>query len=923
VKALALVLVTILVAGLVAGTAAAGPRTQARWQLGDRAPHAGMPFELILAVGGLEETPAVAQPKLEIPGAKVTPLGAEPHQSSMSIVVNGRQMGDAGVTWAFHWRVEVASAGSLRIPAVTVTQGKTSATADAANVDVDAVPTTDAMKLDLQLPNRTVFVGETLDTKLVWLFRAKPQGQDFTLPLAGLDAFTVTQPPVPDQNRAIPFDINGKKLEFPYDADAVEVGGQKWTRITIHMFVVPRVTGKVEIPPTTVAANLPYGQPDIFGRYDSKMLRASDVAKTLEVKPLPETDRPASFAGAVGTQFSMKVEASRSVVQQGEPVELTITVKSDQRLDTLALGKLDTPDRLPKDKFTVPADPPTGELAEDGKTKTFKVTATVTGAATEIPALAFAYFDPAKNIYQTIHSDPIALSVKGGTVIGTNDVVALAPKPGAAKPNITAGDDDALVGAELALSASSDTDKQPLSGAMLAILLVLLYAVPLGVFALRRWQHRTRDQREDAAEVKAARKKVDAELARADKEPARDTAGAVTAALRGLSRALERESVDDDGLLARLETESFSRTAKDAPLPAELRQRAKELADRWVREARRTPSVKSSKASPVAALVLIAFAASATRASADPGSTAPAIAADKTAADQHTAPAATTHAGAPAPVAAMPVAASPIAAMPVAASPTTTAIAAPVATKPIATTGDALATGRDAYQLALGVTDASARKAAFTRAAIALGEAAQVTPDRPELLADWGNAALGAGDIGSATLAYRRALAIDPGNSRAKQNLGWLRNRESPTLRPASGGAADTLFFFRDWSRGGRLVVGGLAFACAVLLLVPWSGRRRRGLAMLAILPAIVWLAMVLSVLLEDRHAHDAVVMDAVVLRAADSAGAPAVLGQPLPRGTEVTIVESRDTWAKLRIANGTLGWVPAGAIEAIILPEP
>ena len=849
-------LVALLVVAL-AGTAVAGPQ-QARWQLGDREPHAGMPFEIILAVGGLEETPAVAPPKLEIPGAKVTPLGGEPHQSSMSIVVNGRQMGDVGVTWAFHWRVEVANAGTLHIPALTVSQGKTTVTAAAANVDVDAVPTTDAMKLDLQLPNRPVFVGETLDTKLVWLFRAKPQGQDFTLPIANLDAFTVTQPPVPDQNRAVPFDINGKKLQFPYDADVVEVNGQKWTRVTIHMFVVPRVTGKVEIPPATVAAALPYGQPDIFGRYDTKEMRTSDVAKTLEVKPLPETDRPASFAGAVGTQYSMKVEAGRSVVQQGEPVELTITVKSDQRLDTLALGKLDTPDRLPKDKFTVPAEAPTGELSEDGKTKTFKVTATVTGAATEIPALAFSYFDPAKNAYQTIHSDPIALSVKGGTVIGTNDVVAIAPKPGtpgAAKPNVV-DDDTALVGAELALSAPGDTDKQPLSGAILGILLALLYAVPIGVFALRSWQHRTRDQREDAAEVKAARKKVDAELARADKEPARDTAGALTSALRGLARALERE-VDDGGLLARLETESFSRTAKDEPLSADLRQQARGLADRWVREARRVAKPSVPKAS---VLVVLILAASATRAAAAPTPPAPA--------------------------------------------------------------GSALETGREAYQQALGVTDASARKAAFTRAAVALGEAAQVTPDRPELLADWGNAALGAGDVGSATLAYRRALALDPGNARAKQNLGWLRNRETPTLRPASGGAADTLFFFRDWSRGRRLVVGGVAFAIAVLLVVPWSGRRRRGLGLLAILPAIVWLAMVLSVVLEDRHTDDAVVMDAVVLRAADSAGAPAALGTPLPRGTEVTIVEARDTWAKLRIANGTLGWVPAGAIQRII-PEP
>ena len=35
--------------------------------------------------------------------------------------------------------------------------------------------------------------------------------------------------------------------------------------------------------------------------------------------------------------------------------------------------------------------------------------------------------------------------------------------------------------------------------------------------------------------------------------------------------------------------------------------------------------------------------------------------------------------------------------------------------------------------------------------------------------------------------------------------------------------------------------------------------------------------------------------MDDVVLRAADSAGAPAALTQPLPRGVEVTLLERRD----------------------------
>src|SRR5690606_3840507 len=110
--------------------------------------------------------------------------------------------------------------------------------------------------------------------------------------------------------------------------------------------------------------------------------------------------------------------------------------------------------------------------------------------------------------------------------------------------------------------------------------------------------------------------------------------------------------------------------------------------------------------------------------------------------------------------------------------------------------------GRAAYAQAMELTtDATARQAAFTRASVALGEAARTLPDRPELLSDWGNAALGAGDIATATLAYRRALAIDGSTPRARHNLAWLRGRQPEAFRPAALGATDTLLFFHAWPR--------------------------------------------------------------------------------------------------------------------------
>jgi hypothetical protein len=833
----------LLLAGVLARTAAADD-ARAQFRLDGGRPHVGVPFQLDLVLEGFDESPAPDQPKLTIPDANVTALGAQPNVSRSIQIINGRRTDSTRVTWVLHWRVEVHKDGTLRVPATTVTQGTKHATAAAGEVEVEAVPTSDDMKLTLDLPSRPVFVGETVPVTMTWLFRRQPQDQTFSVPLLGMDAFTVSGPAVTNPRRALQLSAGAKDLQLPYTVDQTTINGVEYNRLAVTFFAAPRTIppgGKVEVPPATVVAGLAVGRADFFGNAPTKMFRATDVARTLEVKALPETDRPAVFSGAVGDQFSIEVRTSRSVVQLGEPVELDVKIKSNQPLDTLSLGKLDGEGRLPKDKFTVPADPPTGELTDDGKTKTFKITAQVTGPATVVPALSFAYFDPAKGQYTTIKSEPIALSVKGGSFVGANDVVSGAPtkRGSGAAPAHT--DDSALVNADLALSSIGATNDTPLSGGLLWLLIGLLYAVPIAVLAGRSWQLRTRGQREEAAEVRAARRKVEDLLDRAAHAPARDIAGPLADALRDLARVMGR-AVDDAGLLAKLETESFSQSSALVPLSNDLRSNAAGLMRRWLGEARKSPSKKAA----AAAIVLIALAAPSAHAS-------------------------------------------------------------------------PLDDGRAAYQEAMEVNaNASVRKAAFARAELSFGEAVRATPDRPELLADWGNAALGAGDVATATLAYRRTLVLDPDNARARKNLGWLHTRQVEMFRPAAAGATDTLLFFHSWPRPKKLVVGSAAFALAILLFVPWAGRRRRGLTGVAILPLAIWVAMIASVVLEDSHGDDAVVMDDVVMRAADSAGAPAALSQPLPRGTEVTVLERRDSWTRIRISNGTAGWVPDGAVERI-----
>src|SRR5262249_58238666 len=89
--------------------------------------------------------------------------------------------------------------------------------------------------------------------------------------------------------------------------------------------------------------------------------------------------------------------------------------------------------------------------------------------------------------------------------------------------------------------------------------------------------------------------------ARGSGAPARESAGPLAAALRALARLLGR-TVDDGGLLARLETESFSQAASAVPLSTDLRSDAAGLLRRWVNQARRG---RSSRAAHTAAIALL------------------------------------------------------------------------------------------------------------------------------------------------------------------------------------------------------------------------------------------------------------------------------------------------------------------------------
>ena len=844
---------------------AVGMAQSLQLQVESRDIHAELPFTLSLSAQGFAEEPQPDPPELAIDSATVTYLGVTPNVSTRIQIVNGQRSDSRDVTFIYRWRIETPAAGTYTVPPLTLTQGELSASSRAASFTAREIATTTDMIVRMDLPDRPLWVGETFDVAVEWLLRRDVGEQQFVVPLFDHEVVQI-ESPAAGRERTLSFPAAAGQVELPIFQDEAVEAGVAYTRFRFPARIAVTRPGPLELDPVMVAASLEAGtRRDRFGFATPayERYRAEGERRRLVVRALPLDGRPSSFENAIGSGFSIDVQASRTVVQVGDPVDLSITIRGDGPLEGLSLPDLSGEDGLPPELFSVPDTTTVGVVDAEGTTKTFDVTVRVSSAeASEIPPLAFSYFDPESGQFATSRSRPIALSVAGSSLVGVADVT-VAPDAAettlqsaagaAAVPAAAGGGLASLTGADMSLSAPGRTLREVWVIDDLLPVLALLYTLPLVVVAGRVWFVRTGHRRGRTRELRHALERLDEALASG--APALEAAPRVVNAMRALARLANREAALAGSVLERLETRAFDPDAADRPLEPELADEVRALARQWIDDdANRDTSPPGAAAALGICLAVIVGALA--------------------------------HA-----------------------QPSQSELE------------ESLAQARNSYQAALAEDDRVRRTRLFSEAEQQLREIAGRRDTAPEILTDWGNAALGAQDLGRAVLAYRRALDVAPTHERARTNLDWLRGRAPVWLpRPVEQGALDSLFFWHhSLSIAHRHLIGALAFALGVLLLAPWSARRRRTFRRASVPLLIVWVGATGSAMLAGGDTPGAVVLsDATVLRSADSLGAPPTLGNPLPAGAELGILESRDAWTRVALSDGTRGWVASSAIEAV-----
>ena len=204
--------------------------------------------------------------------------------------------------------------------------------------------------------------------------------------------------------------------------------GEKYRFVTLRKTVLyPQKSGKLVIEPLSldVDVQLPSNRRNIFGQVllveDHK--RVSAGAKTISVKALPESGKPADFSGAVG-RFVFKVTPSKTNLKSGESLDLDVSVSGAGNLKLFTLPKpivptaLEMYDPVHNEQVSTPLSGMTGKISDK-----YAIIPQYKGKY-PIKPMVFTYFDLGSKSYKTITSPEIMVNVLEGPMAADNAVAA-------------------------------------------------------------------------------------------------------------------------------------------------------------------------------------------------------------------------------------------------------------------------------------------------------------------------------------------------------------------------------------------------------------------------------------------------------------------------------------------------------------------
>jgi hypothetical protein len=200
--------------------------------------------------------------------------------------------------------------------------------------------------------------------------------------------------------------------------------GERYRYVVLRKTVLyPQKSGKLEIEPLSldIDCQVPTNRRNFWGQplmtQDSK--RVSAGSKVISVRALPEKGKPEDFSGAVG-KFDFKVKPSKTILKNGESLDLDVSVVGTGNLKLFTLPKpivpsaLEMYDPVHDENVSTPLTGMTGRISDK-----YTIIPQFKGSY-QIKPMRFSYFDLSSSSYKTITSQPITINVLDGPSVANS-----------------------------------------------------------------------------------------------------------------------------------------------------------------------------------------------------------------------------------------------------------------------------------------------------------------------------------------------------------------------------------------------------------------------------------------------------------------------------------------------------------------------
>jgi hypothetical protein len=278
---------------------------------------------------------------------------------------------------------------------------------NASPVQLQATTNSDGIMLVPELSKSEVYVGEEVQILFTAFFPVNVSRIGLDDKRGQFQNFWVESFELLDSNRQ----------------DEIIYENRRYIRVPIRRyFVYPLTSGEQTIEPLTMTCEVRMGgRLGLFtqGRESTVV----SVPIKIQVKPLPKEGKPDIFEGAVG-QFSLSSHVEETEVSEGSPVTLSVSLSGYGNIRNAPSPVL--PDLSKFDAFD-PTKDESISVTEDGISGSVKYNHVLLPQdtnANQIGPVRYAYFDPAKEEYITLNTEPVSITVfpsqRSGTRMSTS-----------------------------------------------------------------------------------------------------------------------------------------------------------------------------------------------------------------------------------------------------------------------------------------------------------------------------------------------------------------------------------------------------------------------------------------------------------------------------------------------------------------------